>query len=187
MRAPSRWNRLDEFLLRLAPLLPLESGSRVVVDLSSVDHPAPQPLRSWWRHSGVTRPRGVAGVLTMFPPQADELRRALAGEAFNQLLSPAAGRRPALDVGAIGFDGCEPFSNGEGITRAVYALLASVRQRVALREEMIQSLGALLSELAENVLDMRNPVAVWRRRPTTPTRTSLTSPLRTEESGCTAA
>jgi anti-sigma regulatory factor (Ser/Thr protein kinase) len=142
---------LDAFEASLAPML-ASHPSPFSLDLSALDHIRPATLVlliTALRHRAVEYP---SADFEYSPPRENHLGRRLSSETLRALIAPSTGGQPAEHRDAVGFDGCEPFSSGEGVTRSAYALQASLRRRVALPEEKLGSIGSLLTALAGNVL-----------------------------------
>lgn len=68
------------------------------------------------------------------------------------LLSDRAGYGLHEGGDTIGFRSCEPFGTGGGVTRAVSAIQMRIAAETELEPASIASLGALIADLAENVL-----------------------------------
>jgi ABC-type transporter Mla MlaB component len=142
---------LDALCVQLVPLTSLTEPEPVTIDLSGLRGVSASALAVLVSALRTAYADGLCDPLAALSPPREPERHGLPDRAALKLLierpgeGQAGGLREALD-------GCEPFSNVDGIMRAREALLASICQQARLAEQARSAVRQLIWDLGQNVL-----------------------------------
>jgi hypothetical protein len=143
---------VDGLCREFARIHSVRPGEQIELDLSALESISAAPLAvlmACLRHGH----RAHGDVLTLYhPPHVDSpLAELLSAATLEEFFSDDAGCGIGLGRTPPGFGGCEPFSDGEGITRAARSLEATIREQVRLDGSSLVTVVVMISDFAENV------------------------------------
>lgn len=142
---------LDALCRELAPVHVLREPTSVRCDLRRLELFDPSTLALFIATMRSLRHQRICDPTDDYhPPGAEGLGRWLDPRAFERLVAPLAGRGPADGGGIPTPRGCEPFIDGDGITRAITSLQMATAGVWHLQG--LQSFGAMVADMTENVL-----------------------------------
>jgi anti-sigma regulatory factor (Ser/Thr protein kinase) len=144
---------LNSLCHTLEPLRTLRPDAPVKIDLSGLTSISPTPFSVLVVALRALRSRQVQDPCKgLAPPLDPKVADWLKQPVLEDLVSSRAGRGQNFGGGSPTTRGCEPFTDGYGIDRSVSALRLNLAQHTAWDCSDLASFGAMISDIAENVL-----------------------------------